>query len=195
MVAQRDEGGEQRDDPEQGPHQLADDVEGRVLGVHRLFGEVEPVDHDQPDAVEQRGAWQQVRVGIRRENAHRGVGDRKQPEVAREQPQQVDGDRLLQRHHRHRGGEADDDHCEQQKAELAPAASYVARLSPLANGIQHVGHGLVHRPAIDAGGGRRLRVGSGGGRGRLLVRRGIGILGRFLCGLVAPAVLRWTFGV
>ena len=90
MVADDDQHGDEQRQADRGPGDLAADLHGRRLAAQRGgalgVGEVEPVDHDESQAVEQRDARQQQRVGVRREPADGEVRDGEQGQVGEPAP-------------------------------------------------------------------------------------------------------------
>ena len=92
MVAHHDQHGDEQHQPDGRPRDLTADQHGRRVTAQRRcalrVGEVEPVDHHEAQAVEQRDARQDQRVGVRREPAHREVRDREDAQVGQAHPEQ-----------------------------------------------------------------------------------------------------------
>ncbi len=135
VVAQEDQGEHEQDDAEGHPDQLALGEAGLVAG--RLVGQVEPVDHRQPESVEGGHDRQQHRVGVRRRHPDHDVrGDHQggQPAAV---PEEVGGNDALDAQP-HRGVGADADRQREDEQEQLRAAAPPVHESHDARGLRHL---------------------------------------------------------
>ena len=96
VVGEEDDDEAERDHADERPqHLLVGARSARAAGAERTLGEVEAVNHDQPQAIQQRHHGEQQRIGVRREAADRQVGAAEQGEIADRVLRQVPAEALL----------------------------------------------------------------------------------------------------